>query len=315
MCYNLFMSQTERIYHILRVLSNNERLLLKDVAVKFEVSSRQVGRDIEYLRNRMECDIVYDRKMKAYVLDDNDNKAYFEYKFLIMESLMESLLGRLPFTATLSKDVKNTLSSIMSDSTKSVLDKIIYHAPRIDLPSYDIFSVLVKVMSNNGLLRIEYVNRSQMKSERTVEPKKLLNYDSLWYLVAYDHKSEELRTFHLSRIQSADEIKGQVVFNDDEKLSAFIETGFGIFLSGNLEPYVMRFTGNAAFQIKTEIWHEKQVLKSLDNGEVELTVPAKQPYELVSRLLTFSGEGYPVSSDSFVAEFSSAVKKLMKMIK
>lgn len=310
------MSQTERIYYILRVLSNNERLSLGDVAAKFEVSSRQVGRDIEYLRNRMDCDIVYDRKMKAYVLDDNDNKkAYFEYKFLIMESLIESLLGRLPFIATLSKDVKNTLSSIMSDSTKSVLDKIIYHAPRIDLPSYDIFSVLVKVMSNNGLLRIGYVNRNQMKSERTVEPKKLLNYDSLWYLVAYDHKSEELRTFHLSRIQSAGETKGQASFNDDEKLSSFIETGFGIFLSGNLEPYVMRFTGNAAFQIKTEIWHERQVLRALDNGEVELTVPAKQPYELVSRLLTFSGEGYPVSPDSFVAEFSSSVKNLMKIIK
>ena len=46
------MSQTERILYIDRNLRTDRYLTVQDVADYFEVSTRQVKRDIEYLRDR-----------------------------------------------------------------------------------------------------------------------------------------------------------------------------------------------------------------------------------------------------------------------
>ncbi len=308
------MSQTERIYYILRKLSAGEKLTSKEVATRYEISERQFRRDIEYLKDRMNYAISYDSKNKTYILENRDKEEdYSEYRYLIMESLVDSLLGRLPLGEILSKDIKSLLSESMSKETRSVLDKIVYHAPKIDLPKYDTFSIIVDSLVKDSLLKINYINRTQWKSERVVEPLKLINYDSVWYLVAYDHMYSNLRTFHLSRIQKAVISNGERIFSDKKELSEYIDAGCGIFLAGNLEPYVMRFKDNAAFQIQTEMWHEKQSIKLLDNGEVELTVPAKQPYELAGRLLSFGGDGYPVSPEGFVSYFNKCVEKLKKI--
>ncbi len=305
------MSQTERIYYILRKLSAGERVTSKEVTEKYEVSERQFRRDIEYLKDRMNCNISYDVKNKTYVLDDRDvDKDYTEYRYLIVESLIDSLLGRLPIEQLLSEDIKSVLNRSMSTETRSVLDKIVYHAPKIDLPKYDTFSLIVETLKKNTLLNIKYVNRTQWKSERVVEPLRLINYDSVWYLVAFDHMYKKLRTFHLSRIQEAKEIEGVREFDDKAELDAYVDDGCGIFLAGEVTDYVMHFTGNAAFQIQTEVWHEKQKIRVLDNGDVELTVPAKQPYELAGRLLSFCGEGYPVSPEKFVDYFKNCIANL-----
>ncbi|NLZ68481.1 MAG: WYL domain-containing protein [Spirochaetales bacterium] len=310
------MSQTERIYYMLRTLSKNDRLTVKEVSQKYEVSTRQVGRDIEYLRNRMNMEVEYDKATKSYVLQNNEELEDFsEYRFLIMESLVDSLLGRLPLSSSMNSNIKSILAEPISLETRSVLDKIVYHAPKIDLPSYAIFSTIVDALVKGQLLSMHYINRNQEPSVRTIEPLKLINYDSVWYLVAFDYKSSELRTFHLSRIQETVIKTEKGNFADNDLLTSYLDSGFGIFLSGNLEPYVMRFKNNAAFQVRTEIWHEKQKLKLLPNNEVELSVPAKQPYELVGRLLTFAGDGYPISPPCFVKLFKESIKKLETFVK
>jgi Predicted transcriptional regulator len=312
----LFMSQTERIYYMMNKLYAGGRLTRKEVADRFEVSIRQVGRDIEYIRERLDEEIVYVAENRSYMMPNAGHGSdYSEYRYMITRSVVNSLLGLLPLGSVMGTELNKTLSAPISDKARGVMDKIVYHAPRIDLPDYEIFSVLVNALAEGKALKMSYTNRGREKSERIVEPLRLLNYDSVWYLIAYDHKRAGIRTFHLSRIGEVEMTEEKISFSNETELRTFLDSGFGIFLGGNLEQYRMRFTGDAAFQVRTEIWHEDQTLVVLENGDVELTVPAKQPYELVGRLLTFAGDGIPLSPPAFVDLFFRDVEKLSKITK
>ena len=61
------MSQTERILFIDRRIRLAGKTTINETADKFEVSVRQVKRDIEYLRDRLQAPIIYDRKLKGYI--------------------------------------------------------------------------------------------------------------------------------------------------------------------------------------------------------------------------------------------------------
>ena len=62
------MSQTERILFIDRKLRSQGSFTISQVCKEFEISSRQVKRDIEYMRDRFEAPIDWDFKEK-----DEDN--------------------------------------------------------------------------------------------------------------------------------------------------------------------------------------------------------------------------------------------------
>ena len=51
-------------------------------------------------------------------------------------------------------------------------------------------------------LRMQYRDRSQRASERVIEPLRLVHTGSRWYLVAWDLKREDWRTFRVDRVQS-----------------------------------------------------------------------------------------------------------------
>src|SRR3990172_5917810 len=60
------MSQTERLVYITQCLRDYGRVDIRRVSERFEVDLRTVKRDIEYLRDRCDCPIEYDRKTRTY---------------------------------------------------------------------------------------------------------------------------------------------------------------------------------------------------------------------------------------------------------
>ena len=86
------MSQTERVFDILYQLSSEEGCVtLKEIAERYEISTRQAARDIEYVRTRIfpsSDDIVYDWKKRAYRLSEEaDTLSYWKENMLISLSI------------------------------------------------------------------------------------------------------------------------------------------------------------------------------------------------------------------------------------
>lgn len=60
------MSQSERIFFILKILDQKGGISTRDVVQAFEVSERQAKRDIEYMRDRLGAPIVWKRESGHY---------------------------------------------------------------------------------------------------------------------------------------------------------------------------------------------------------------------------------------------------------
>ncbi len=62
------MSQSERIFYILRLFDERGGVTTRDVVQMFEVSERQAKRDIEYMRDRLGAPITWKRESNRYEL-------------------------------------------------------------------------------------------------------------------------------------------------------------------------------------------------------------------------------------------------------
>lgn len=71
-------------------------------------------------------------------------------------------------------------------------------------PTSDVDALLrIAAACRDGLrLRMQYRDRSQRASERLIEPLRLVHTGSRWYLVAWDLKREDWRTFRVDRVQA-----------------------------------------------------------------------------------------------------------------
>lgn len=306
------MSQNERIFFIVRRL-NGGSVTLKEVASQFEISTRQVRRDIEYMRERLDAPIIYDKDSMAYRLDRPwDAKGFTDEKMLIMHSFFSSVLHNLSLGSLMEHEVGTLIEQGLSQEAKAITHRIIYHAPIIDLPDYRIFSQVLSSIEKEKSLYITYRNLVGNNSERVIECLRLINYENAWYVVAFDHKSGELRTFHLSRIKSAESSQEKSVFKDESALTLFLDNGFGIMMGGGeKESYTMHFTGNAAHAVMTQIWDENQKLLRQDD-DITLTVIASGPEELLHRLLFFGADAWPVSPPSFVDAYDKIVDQMLQ---
>ena len=267
------MSQSARLQYIIRCLDHADGVTLREIAEHFEISTRQACRDIEYLRDQMGAPIAYDHRTRRYRLT----------------TLWESY------------------SNGISDDVRRVLDRIEYRSQSIEVPDWNVLSTLIDAFARNLCVDMAYRNLSGEESNRRIEPGKLVNYGTSWYVVAYDHRRQTTRTFHLSRIVS--------IVLSKEPMSHAIEVsdkGYGIYLSGPLVQYTIRFTGNAARIVSTQTWSEDQKLVWQDDGALLMTVSSASVDELVPSVLAYGYEAEPVSPRSFVDAYRKRVDLLLE---
>lgn len=302
------MSQTERVFDILYQLSSEEGFVtLKEIAERYEISTRQAARDIEYVRTRIlpsPNDIVYDWQKRAYRLSEEaDTLSYWKENMLISLSIYNN--------AASDAAAHLNLEEALPDSMRRILRHIDYRTPvrsRIDDEKW--LSQIFTAFDKHSEIIIRYRKSPDSESEdRDVDPLRLVNYQNAWYLIGYDLNRKGLRTFRLSRVEKIIIADRKADEHDEKNLDDILDSSYGIFLSDSSEIFTMRFRGGAAVRVSSEIWHEKQRARWID-GEYELSVPAASSVELLSKLLSFGADAYPVSPESFVKEYRETVEMM-----
>ena len=180
-----------------------------------------------------------------------------------------------------------------------------YRGTSIDVPDWNIVSTLIDAFSGNLCVEIEYTSLKSETSCRMIEPKRLINYNNSWYVAAYDYKRDDARTFHLSRIKEA--VLKREKASHDIKLS---EDGYGIYISDKLTEYRIKFTGNAARIVSTQVWSPSQRLETQDDGSLVMTIKSSSVEELVPAVLGFADEAEPLFPPSFVDEYRKRLSRM-----
>jgi predicted DNA-binding transcriptional regulator YafY len=97
-------------------------------------------------------------------------------------------------------------------------------------PAGDHFRVLASGILQRRDLRITYHGRARDKStERIVSPQRLVHYRDNWFLDAWCHLREGLRTFAVERVRAAEELAAPARDILDAELDAHFASSYGIF--------------------------------------------------------------------------------------
>lgn len=315
------MSAFERIVGIDRAIRTRGGITVAWAADRFSVSTRQIKRDIEYLRDRLDAPIVWDQSGKRYVYERQFLALEFaDERALITLCLLKSLLVNEHYIPIASQDMLEFAASRLPEVYRKVANHIHYHVPVSQPVNMGTFADLVQAIGDDRRVGISYVNAEDRSGDRVVEPERLVHYSGRWYLVAFDVHKKDLRTFHISRIRSLTLLRDKVVHDPerDERVSRFIEDGYGIFNGPAHHRAVIRIRGRAAQRVAEQTWHPDQVITSVStdpqNPAVEIELPVSQWPELLSKVLSFGSSAEAVSPAEFRALWSAEVRKMAAMV-
>lgn len=272
---------------------------MRELQTALDVSRSTLCRDMDYLRDRLGVPIVWNPKLQVYGLDNlssSDSQElpgiwFSEREILALLSMME-MINKLEPSGLLSpriEPLKERLNKLLEEGTGSAKEatKRIRIIPSAQRPvDAELFQTLVDALIHRKRLKISHLaRRTGQRTERDVSPQRLVYYRDNWYLDAYCHLRDDLRSFSLDVITEAKHSEKPAVSVDDQALKEFYEDSYGIFNGKADQLAVLKFTPFRAQWVSREIWHPQQTGQYLTDGSYQLEIPYRADTELLREIL------------------------------
>ena len=153
------------------------------------------------------------------------------------------------------------------------------------LPLAHFAEVGTALVKRRRLRIIHYVRSRDETIEREVSPQRLVHYRDNWYLDAWCHLRQDIRSFALDAIRRADILDRRSKDVAACQLDATLGAGYGIFSGSAVKWAQLRFTAERARWVAAEQWHPQQKASYDEHGRYLLEVPYDNPTELLMDIL------------------------------
>ena len=316
------MDRTERLYKIDQLLNERRAVAMHILEEELSISKSTVKRDLEYMRDRLNAPIIWDRVLRGYVFDHSQSGAqryalpglWFNDQEIFALLTMYQLLSNLG-NGLLTPHINPLLArlTMLLDSQEESADeirkriRILHMASRTERPeSFEIVaSATIKRKRLQFVYRARYNDRGR---EREVSPQRLVHYRDNWYLDGWCHLSKGLRTFSIDRISEVKILERKSRDVSEKALHRELAGGYGIFSGKADKRAKLRFSPRQARWVASENWHPKQSGQFEKGGYYLLELPYSNDTELVMDILKY-GSGVEVISPSTLR---NTVKRQLK---
>ena len=292
------MDRTERFYKIDNLLHVNAVVPITRFLRELEVSRATFKRDIEYMRDRLNAPIEWDRGDGGYryasgVTGQQQSlpglwfNASEAYALLMMQALLSEMQPGLlgPHIAPLKARLRAVIESgkhpagdvesrvkLLSVAARPVTDKN--------------FEVVAAALLGRQRLQILYYSRVRNESSiREVSPQLLIHHRGNWYLGAWCHQQEAMRSFSMDAIEQASVLSKSSKAMPKKALDGFVGQGYGIFSGSDVQWAKLRFTEERARWVSRELWHPLQRLTAQKDGRLVMELPFTDLRELSMDIL------------------------------
>jgi predicted DNA-binding transcriptional regulator YafY len=161
------------------------------------------------------------------------------------------------------------------------------------------FRALSTALLSRRRLRIRHLRRQDGQVlDREVSPQRLVHYRDNWYLDAWCHKRQALRTFGVDAIESATVSDKTARDVAEETLDRHFASGYGIFAGSETREAVLLFAESRARWVSREVWHPAQDGRMQLDGTYLLRFPYAQEPELVMDVLRYGPDVQVLAPDS-----------------
>src|SRR5881397_237643 len=241
----------ERMLRIHQAIHSGKYPNATVLAGELEVSTKSIHRDIEFMRDRLELPVEFDRARNGFHYTQQVNsfptlqitegelfallvaeKALQQYHGTTFErplrSAFRKMAAALPDTVSLNlADWEQTIS--FRTSAEPILD-------------LEIFDTLAKATAQHRQLVLTYRKPGRKETEpRVVDPYQLANVNGEWFLFGYCHLRKEIRTFAPARILQAKTTGNMFVRPHKFSLERRLRDSFGVMTGAGEFNVAIRF--------------------------------------------------------------------------
>jgi predicted DNA-binding transcriptional regulator YafY len=297
------MDRTERFYKIDQLLKDSKVVTFARFRDALGVSRATVKRDLVYMRDRFNAPIEFDRALNGYRFGKPRAGPRYELPGLWFNATeIYALLTTLQLLGNLQPGVLGAqvpalvgrLRGILGSgdhSWKEVEKRIRIFQPERREGSAAWFSVIAAALLKRSRLFIRHYNRNEDRiTEREVSPQRLVHYRDNWYLDAYCHLREDLRSFAVDAIQNAGLKDTAAKEVPKPELDEYLGSGYGIFAGRKVEWATLRFTPKAARWVSAQRWHPDERHRVEKDASYVLEIPYADDRELVMEIMKFGPE-------------------------
>lgn len=320
------MDKFDRLYQLHRCLGGRRTPITIDgIMERLACSRPSAYRLLDDLRDRLGAPIERDAETGGFRYAQSPEKTTYELPGLWFSA--GELQALMVFQRLLHTLEPGLLDEYLAP-LEARIDRLLAHrrlnlssaAQRIRVlaaaakPAGMAFAAVAGATLQRRRLHIAYHSRSRdQHTERSVSPQRLVHYKDTWYLDAWDHLRNALRSFAVDRIRSARELAESAQDIPDAQLDEFFASAYGIFSGKANKVAVLRFSPERARWVADERWHPEQSGQFLTDGRYELRIPYRDPRELVMDVLRHGEEvevvGPEALREAVVAQLRKALER------
>ncbi len=298
------MDRTERFYRMDQMLRERTVVPIRSFMEELGVSRATFKRDLDYMKDRLHAPIEYDRDNGGYRFSEKTRggpryelpglwfNASEVHALLTMQELLKGLDPGIlaPHVEPLRARLNALLES--RDGTAEEIAKrirIVRMAARgMKLEFFELAATAT--LKRNRLAITFWSRHSNKTTERVVSPQRLVFYRGNWYLDAWCHLRNGIRSFALDGIRAARLLDEKAKNVPEAELDDYLATSYGIFAGKPKGWAKLRFSPTAARWVAHEKWHSKQRGRFESDGSYILEVPFGDDRELVMDILKYGPE-------------------------
>ncbi|MHB1272425.1 MAG: helix-turn-helix transcriptional regulator [Rhodanobacter sp.] len=295
------MDRYERILTLHRLLkSAHYPIALSRLLGELECSRATLYRDVAFLRDALGAPIEsagIDQAAFRYEVGEGER---FELPGLWLTS--DELAALLALNELISHSGPGVLAGALAPFKARIEGLLSDHGSGKVLPierirvipwgerklDQQVFRIVAGAVLERRQLHFRYRARTtNADSRRHVSPQRLTHYRDNWYLDAWDHDRQALRSFAVDRIVEAQALEPAASDVAESDLNDLLASSYGIFAGKPKAWATIRFSPHAARWVADEHWHSQQKGEWLPDGRYELKLPYSNSKELLMDVLKY----------------------------
>lgn len=298
------MDRYERILTLHRELKNARYpVSLAHLRTELACSRATVYRDVAFLRDALGAPVESAGTEEAAFSYAADAAERFELPGLWLTS--EELAAILALNQLIDRSDPGVLTGALAPF-KSRIENLLSERVSGDTPPLErvrvvpwgarhldqhVFRIVAGAVLERRRLRFQYRARTtNEQTRRHVSPQRLTHYRDNWYMDAFDHDREALRSFAVDRMAEPATLEEAATDMDTTELDTALASSYGIFAGEPRAWATVRFSAHAARWVADEHWHSAQQGTWLPEGGYELRVPYSNASELLQDVLKYGAD-------------------------
>lgn len=293
------MNNMERIFKIYNLLHSRGVVSTDAFLLELEISLATLKRDLAYMKNSLNAPIEWDAYERGYKFAKQGVGPKFELPgmwfsqeettaLVTMQHLLSSLdQGGLigPHIAPLMTRIDAILGN-GETSSKELRKRIKLISLGSRKSSSQFFADIGNALLKRERIEILFYTKDRdTVEEREISPQRLIHYRENWYLDAYCHKREALRSFSLDGIRSVVLVNEKCIDIADTEMNEHFTKSYGIFSGGADKTARLKFSPKSARWVSGESWHPDQRSHFEKDGSYILEFEYSQDPELIMDIL------------------------------